>query len=56
MDFNCGEVSDGTKTIEELGQNLFQLLLDVASGSQSRSEVHGYGQNEFVPWQLSAIT
>ncbi len=56
MDFNCGEVSDGTKTIEELAQGLFQLLLDVASGSQSRSELHGYGQNEFVPWQLSAIT
>ena len=34
---------------------LFKLLLDVASGTRSRSERHGYGQQEFVPWQISAI-
>jgi altronate hydrolase len=56
MDLNCGEVLDGTITIEQLGAQLFQLLLDTASGQRSRSEFHGYGQNEFVPWQLSVIT
>ena len=56
MDLNCGEVLEGTKTIEELGALLFQMLLDTASGQRSRSEQHGYGQNEFVPWQISAIT
>lgn len=56
MDLNCGEVVEGTRTIEALGAVLFQLLLDTASGKQSRSEQHGYGQNEFVPWQISAIT
>jgi altronate hydrolase len=35
---------------------LFQMMLDTASGRRSRSEQHGYGQNEFVPWQISAIT
>lgn len=56
MDLNCGEVLEGTRTIRELGAELFQLLLDTASGQRSRSEQHGYGQNEFVPWQISVVT
>jgi altronate hydrolase len=56
MDLNCGEVLDGTKTIEELGATLFQMMLETASGKPSRSETHGYGQNEFVPWQISVVT
>ena len=56
MDINCGEVLDGTATIQALGERMFQLMLDTASGKRSRSEIHGYGQNEFVPWQLSVIT
>jgi altronate hydrolase len=55
MDLNCGEVLEGSATIEQLGAVLFKMLLDVASGTRSRSERHGYGQNEFVPWQISAI-
>jgi altronate hydrolase len=39
-----------------MGATLFRMLLDTASGTPSRSELHGYGQNEFVPWQLSVIT
>jgi altronate hydrolase len=31
-------------------------MLAAASGQRSKSELHGYGQNEFVPWQLGAIT
>ncbi|AQV95155.1 galactonate dehydratase [Cupriavidus necator] len=56
MDLNCGAVLDGSATIAGLGEELFRLMLDTASGKRSRSELHGYGQNEFVPWQLSAIT
>ncbi|KUE90490.1 galactonate dehydratase [Cupriavidus necator] len=56
MDLNCGAVLDGSATIAGLGEELFRLILDTASGKRSRSELHGYGQNEFVPWQLSAIT
>ena len=33
-----------------------ERLLALASGERSRSELHGYGQNEFVPWQLGATT
>ena len=29
--------------------------LATASGQQTKSEKHGYGQNEFVPWQVGAV-
>jgi len=56
MDLNCGEVLEGTRSIGELGARLFRMLLDTASGQPSRSELHGYGQQEFVPWQISVVT
>ena len=56
MDLNCGDVLDGTRGIAELGAILFEQLLATASGAPSRSERHGYGQQEFVPWQISVIT
>jgi altronate hydrolase len=30
-------------------------VLATASGGKSKSESHGYGQNEFVPWQVGAV-
>jgi altronate hydrolase len=56
MDINCGEIIDGTTSIQEVGERFFQMMLDCASGKKSKSELHGYGQNEFVPWQISVIT
>jgi galactarate dehydratase len=32
MDVNAGTIADGTQTIEDVGWQLFQLMLDVASG------------------------
>jgi altronate hydrolase len=55
IDINCGEVVDGTASIDELGERIFQLMLATASGQKTKSELHGYGQNEFVPWQLGAV-
>jgi altronate hydrolase len=54
IDINCGEVIDGTASIDEMGERIFRLMLRTASGEKTKSEVHGYGQNEFVPWQLGA--
>jgi len=34
MDINAGTVADGTASVEEVGQQLFELMLDVASGRQ----------------------
>jgi altronate hydrolase len=55
MDMNCGEILEGRHTIASLGAELFERLLCVASGERSRSERHGYGQQEFVPWQIGAV-
>jgi altronate hydrolase len=32
------------------------MMLDCASGAASKSELHGYGQSEFVPWQVGVVT
>jgi altronate hydrolase len=56
IDLNCGTILDGTESIEEAGERLFRMMLEVASGGTTKSERHGYGQNEFVPWQIGAIT
>ena len=55
IDLNCGEIVDGGATVAELGERLFRLMLDTASGAKSKSEVHGYGQSEFVPWYVGAV-
>ena len=55
MDLNCGEIIDGSSTIAEMGQRIFEHVLATASGAKSKSELHGYGQNEFVPWQVGAV-
>jgi altronate hydrolase len=56
MDINCGGVIDGTASIDQLGEEIFQMMLDCASGKASKSELHGYGQSEFVPWQVGVVT
>jgi len=55
MDFNAGEIIEGRQSVAEAGAALFQLMLAAASGSATRSEEHGMGDNEFVPWQLGAV-
>ena len=53
MDINCGDVLDGV-SIAEKGQEIFDKILRVASGEHSKSEALGYGDAEFVPWQIGA--
>ena len=55
IDINCGEIVDGSVSIAEMGQRIFELVLATASGGRTQSEAHGYGQNEFVPWQVGAV-
>ncbi len=55
MDINCGSIVDGDETVDEVGERIFQVMLATASGRATKSELHGYGQNEFVPWQLGAV-
>jgi len=55
IDLNCGEIVDGSASVQELGERLFQLMLETASGARTKSERHGYGQSEFIPWYLGAV-
>ncbi|MEO8675249.1 MAG: altronate dehydratase family protein [Casimicrobiaceae bacterium] len=55
IDLNCGEIADGTAAVDEIGERLFRLMLETASGQRTKSERHGYGQSEFVPWYLGAV-
>jgi altronate hydrolase len=55
IDINCGEIVDDGMSIEEKGAQIFELIIKVASGERTKSEIHGYGQSEFVPWQIGAV-
>jgi altronate hydrolase len=54
MDINCGDVVEGV-SIADKGQEIFNKILKVASGETTKSEELGYGDNEFVPWQVGAV-
>lgn len=56
MDINAGTIVDGTATVEEVGDEIFAEILAVASGHQTVSEDLDLGADEFVPWQLGAVT
>jgi altronate hydrolase len=49
IDFNAGIVLEGT-SIDQAGDDLFELVLSVASGEPSKSEAQGVGEAEFIPW------
>jgi altronate hydrolase len=55
MDINCGVILDGEASIEQMGQKIFDLVLEVASGRRSKSEELGLGNHEFTPWQIGAV-
>lgn len=55
MDVDCGKVLDGRASLEELGQEIYDTILDVASGERSKSEINGLGDLEFAPWRLGAV-
>lgn len=54
MDFNAGQVLDGAN-IEQLGKDLFDFAVTVASGQKSKSEAQGVGEAEFAPWHLGSL-
>jgi altronate hydrolase len=51
MDLDAGTILAG-KSVEEVGQEIFDEIIAVASGKKSKSELHGIGQEEFVPWNI----
>ncbi|GAA1737708.1 altronate dehydratase family protein [Isoptericola hypogeus] len=56
MDLDAGRIVETGATVEEVGDELFEKILAVASGEQTVSEELDLGADEFVPWQLGAVT
>lgn len=54
MDIDCGTAASGETDLEMLGDAIFEHLLKVASGARTKSEVNGFGDAEFAPWQIGA--
>lgn len=55
MDINAGRILTEGASVEDVGREIFQMILDVASGTKSKSEALGLGDYEFVPWQIGAV-
>lgn len=53
MDINAGRIADGTATVESVGQEIFEFLLEVASGRRTCAE--RLGHREFVPWRIGPV-
>lgn len=51
MDINAGVILDGT-AVEEVGKQIFDRMIEVASGTETKSEAQDVGEEEFVPWIL----
>jgi altronate hydrolase len=54
MDINCGTILEGEETVAQAGERIFAEMLATASGKPTRSEVLGFGEEEFQPWLQSA--
>ncbi|MEO1793337.1 MAG: altronate dehydratase family protein [Pseudomonadota bacterium] len=54
MDIDCGTILDGV-SVAEKGQEIFDRIVSVASGARTKSEELGYGDYEFVPWQIGSV-
>jgi len=54
MDINAGQILDGA-SVEEVGAEIFEKIIAIASGEQSKSEQQGYGDEEFCPWSIGPV-
>ncbi len=53
MDVNAGAIADGENTVQGIGRQIFDLMLEVASGSHTCAE--RLGHKEFVPWRIGPV-
>jgi altronate hydrolase len=51
MDINAGVILEGTP-VENVGCEIFEEILAVASGKKTKSELSGVGEEEFAPWSI----
>jgi altronate hydrolase len=53
MDINAGVIADGESTIQQVGREIFDMMLRVASGEKTKAEILGH--HEFVPWRIGPV-
>ena len=51
MDIDAGVILDGVP-VEQVGRQIFEEILKVASGKKTKSEISGVGEEEFAPWAI----
>ena len=54
MDINAGTIMDNVASVNEVGKEIFNKIISVASGEKSKSEINDYGDDEFNPWIIGA--
>ena len=55
MDIDAGRILSEGVSVEDLGREIYEMWLRMASGEVSKSEAQGLGDYEFVPWQVGAV-
>ncbi|MEP7020387.1 MAG: altronate dehydratase family protein [Pseudonocardiales bacterium] len=55
MDIDCGTIVEQGESLDAAGARIFQRMIETASGRPTASEELGFGDEEFVPWQLGAV-
>jgi altronate hydrolase len=53
MDVNAGRIADGGATVQQVGREIFDLVLEAASGRKTCAERMGH--KEFVPWRIGPV-
>ena len=56
MDINAGKILDGTTSLDDVGREIFEKIKAVASGTMSKSDELGIGEDEFAPWPIGITT
>lgn len=51
IDVNAGKIIEGINTIDEIGQEIYDLIMETANGAQTAAEKHK--NQEFAIWRLA---
>ncbi|SPF78023.1 UxaA family hydrolase [Pseudoprimorskyibacter insulae] len=55
MDVNAGRILTEGASVEDVGREIYEMWLRMASGEKTKSELEGLGDYEFVPWLVGSV-
>ena len=50
IDIDCGPVIRGEKTIEQMGEEILDFIIEVANGNK-KTKATILNQDDFIPWK-----